>query len=142
LEYKNYINNRNGYISRLPIYIDATCNGLQHLVDMTNDVNLAKYVNLLKKKISNNDELPLDIYKEKAKKVKLQIKNLVENSKDGKKFTKLTLLNINRSFIKREIMTISYGSTIKGIYNQLIEGGSKQFEFYNIIDKKKNVFCY
>jgi hypothetical protein len=24
----------------------------------------------------------------------------------------------------------------------LIEGGSKQFEFYNIIDKKKNVFCY
>ena len=37
-------------------------------------------------------------------------------------------------------MTISYDSTIKGIYNQLIEGGSKQFEFYKIINKKRMYF--
>lgn len=131
LEYNNVINDEN-YISRLPIYIDATCNGLQHLAAMTNDVNLAKYVNLLK---SNDDLIPEDIYKEMANKVIKNIKTIIDD--EGQPYTKLALLNINRSFIKRGIMTISYGSTIRGIYDQLIEGGSKQFDYVGIKNSKK-----
>jgi DNA-directed RNA polymerase len=104
-EYKNFHEDKSGnYISRLPIYIDATCNGLQHLAAMTNDINLAKYVNLLK---SNNNDIPNDIYNEMANKVNINIKDLIDNNKDGKDFIKLTQLNINRSFINRGIMTIS-----------------------------------
>lgn len=62
------------YLSKLPIYIDATCNGLQHLAAMINDINLAKYVNLLK---SNSSDILLDIYKEMANKVKIKIKDLI-----------------------------------------------------------------
>jgi DNA-directed RNA polymerase len=103
---------------------------------MTNDINLAKYVNLLK---SNNNDIPLDIYKEMANKVIINIKELIENNKDGKDFIKLTQLNINRSFINRGIMTISYGSTVKGIYDQLLEGSSKQFNYIGI-KENKNIY--
>jgi len=136
LEYINVINNEN-YVSRLPIYIDATCNGLQHLAVMTQDINLGKYVNLLK---SNKDDIPNDIYKEMSNKVIKNIKNLIENDINGKDFVKLSLLSINRSFIKRGIMTISYGSTIRGIFDQLLEGGSKQFEYIGYKDSKKTYF--
>src|SRR5580658_3782838 len=133
LEYINVINDGN-YLSKLPIYIDATCNGLQHLAAMTNDINLGKYVNLLK---SNNEEIPADIYKEMANKVIINIKNLVDNIPLGNDYIKLTKLNINRSFIKRGIMTISYGSTVRGIYEQLIGGGSKQFEYIGVKNNRK-----
>jgi DNA-directed RNA polymerase len=101
---------------------------------MTNDINLAKYVNLLK---SNKEDIPADIYKEMANKVSINIQNIIENELHGKDYVKLSLLNINRNFIKRGIMTISYGSTIRGIFNQLLEGGSKQFEYIGIKNNKK-----
>jgi DNA-directed RNA polymerase len=101
---------------------------------MTNDINLGKYVNLLK---SNVEDVPSDIYKEMANKVIYNIKNLIDNDPKGRDYIKLTKLNINRSFIKRGIMTISYGSTVRGIYEQLIEGGSQQFQFIEIKNNQK-----
>jgi len=114
--------------------MDATANGLQHLAAMTNDINLGKYVNLLK---SNYEDIPEDIYKEMANKVTYNIKDLIDNKPKGIDYIKLTKLNINRSFIKRGIMTISYGSTVRGIYEQLIDGGSQQFKFIEIKNNKK-----
>lgn len=70
-----------------------------------------------------------------SKKVINDINTIIDNK--GQDYIKLTLLNINRSFIKRGIMTISYGSTIRGIYDQLIEGGSKQFHSVGIKKGKK-----
>lgn len=133
-EYFHYNKNPDTFKSKLPITIDATASGLQHLAAMSNDINLAKYVNLLK---SNNLDIPSDIYNEMANKIIINIKNLIDKDKDGKVFIKLALLKINRSFVKRGIMTISYGSTIKGICDQLIDGGSKQFEFVGVIKNKK-----
>lgn len=113
-EFKNYLNNPENFISHLPIYIDATCNGLQHLSAMMNDLSLGKYVNIFK---SSYNDIPKDIYSEMVLKVKNDITELI---KSDKSFIKLEQLNIIRSFVKRSIMTIPYGVTIKGISEQLI----------------------
>jgi DNA-directed RNA polymerase len=91
---KNYLNDSKKFVSRLPIYKDATCSGLQHLSLMTNNTNLAKYVNILK---SNENEIPNDVYTYMVKRVNEEINILISNFNT---FIKLTLLNINRKFIK------------------------------------------
>ncbi len=58
-ELKIYFADPTRFISRLPIYLDATCSGLQHLSAMISDTNLAKYVNINK---SSKDDLPADVY--------------------------------------------------------------------------------
>jgi DNA-directed RNA polymerase len=97
---------------------------------MINDINLARYVNLVK---SNQDDLPNDVYGFMVNRVKDEINNLVKNENE---FIKLNYLNIDRSFIKRCIMTISYGVTIRGVIDQL---KSDQFKLVDRI-KGKNTY--
>ena len=52
-------NNNTILSSCLPIQLDATCNGLQHLSIITGNQNLAKLVNLLPNKPENE---PYDLY--------------------------------------------------------------------------------
>ena len=113
-ELKHFLLNPKTFISHLPIYVDATCNGLQHLAAMTSDITLAKYVNLLKTSI--NDE-PDDIYNEMLNIVNLKIKDKIQKNP---KYGKLYHLKLDRNFVKRGIMTIPYGATIKGLCTQLI----------------------
>jgi len=58
LELKNHLSDDN-YISRLPVYVDATCNGIQHLCAMSNDLTIFKYVNISK---STKKDKPADLY--------------------------------------------------------------------------------
>ena len=109
LELKGYYDQPNNFISRIPIYLDATCSGLQHLASMTTDLNLANYVNLLK---SSPDKEPNDVYS-------LMV-DLVNDKLTQTNNTNIIKLNITREFIKRGIMTIPYGVTIRGIKEQLI----------------------
>jgi DNA-directed RNA polymerase len=135
---KGYYNNPDNFISSLPIYKDATCNGLQHLAVMISDVNLAKYVNILR---SSKDDLPQDVYGFMVTKVKNKIKELIENDSD---YAKLDYINIIRKFIKRAIMTIPYGATIRGITNQLktdffkVVGLENGKPIYSLIENKYN----
>ena len=39
---------REGKRSHLPVYVDGTCNGLQHMAALLRDRTLAQYTNLLK----------------------------------------------------------------------------------------------
>jgi hypothetical protein len=138
LELKGYFSDPNNFISRLPIYKDATCNGLQHLSLMISDINLAKYVNIL---ISSRDDVPQDVYSFMVTKVKIKIKELIDI--DGY-YSKLLYINIIRKFIKRAIMTIPYGATVRGIVNQLkteffkLDGFEKGKPVYSLIDNKYN----
>lgn len=127
LEYRDYLKDPNNYISYLPIYIDATCSGLQHLASMTSDFNLAKYVNLLE---SSNEEAPFDVYQKMAEEVTNKIISL-SNTDDS--YSIFLLLIINRLFVKRAIMTIPYGVTIQGIKEQLIE------EFF-VLTGEQNIY--
>jgi len=63
-ELKEYYKNPEKFISSFPIFLEATCSGLQHLASMVNAINLAKYVNLL---TSSKEELPLDVYRRFAR---------------------------------------------------------------------------
>lgn len=115
LELRDYLSDPDNFISRLPVLLDATCNGLQHLAAMSKDINLAKKVNLL---ASSSNIDPEDCYSMMVEPVKAGVKDLVEREP---KYANLSKLIINRILVKRPIMTISYGVTIKGISDQLIK---------------------
>jgi len=112
-ELKGYFNDPENFQSHLPIYLDATCNGLQHLSSMINNTNLAKLVNIAQ---ATKEDLPKDVYTFMVKKVTEELELL---NKKSKEFIKLTLIEICRKFIKRAIMTVPYGATVRGIENQL-----------------------
>lgn len=153
LELKNHLSD-DKYISRLPIYVDATCNGIQHLCAMSNEITLFNYVNISK---STKDDKPADIYDQlvpyvidiinevindpnkvlNTNKRKKNIITAVEIDKLKAEYKNLSLIKIDRSFIKRTIMTIPYGISAFGIKDQLIN------DFFNLRNLKlNNRKCY
>ena len=98
-----------------PILLDATCNGIQHLSALTRELGLAKNVNVGPAWLcpSNEEGIPGDIYSEAAKLVKIEL----DKSDD----TDLLNLKINRSLLKKSVMTVPYNITLEGIKGQLIE---------------------
>jgi DNA-dependent RNA polymerase len=122
IELKNYELDKKNFKSRLPVYLDATCNGLQHLSTMINDTNLAKYVNITK---SNKEDIPNDVYTHMISFVNKKIQEYIKNDNA---LAILDNININRKFIKPGIMTISYGSTSRGIAEQLKINNFKQLD--------------
>ncbi|RKF57508.1 putative DNA-directed RNA polymerase [Golovinomyces cichoracearum] len=136
LELKRYYSStdKENFVTHLPIFIDATCNGLQHLAAMSSETNLANLVNLMK---SSDTDQPEDVYTEMSKKVIEEIKSLVLKKVEDKvvsdpKYAILLNLKIDRSFVKTGIMTIPYGVTVMGITQQL---KSQHFEFIAITNK-------
>lgn len=93
IEYKNCIlsENPNEFMSAMPIVVDCTCNGLQHLAAMISDVIIAKGVNLL------SADTIQDIYSTVAQKV-----------------TKDCNLNftVSRSMVKKIVMTVPYNCSM------------------------------
>lgn len=120
IELKNYELDKTNFISRLPVYLDATCSGLQHLSTMINDTNLAKYVNITR---SNKEDIPSDVYSHMISFVNKKIQEYIKNDNS---LAILNNINITRKFIKPGIMTISYGSTSRGIAEQLKMNHFKQ----------------
>ncbi len=93
--------------SHLPVFIDGRCNGLQHLSAMSRDPHAAKAVNVI------SDGPPQDIYSEVASKLQKIVE--VESGPwptfwNGK---------IERSIVKKPVMTTPYGVTPEGIKRQL-----------------------
>jgi hypothetical protein len=76
---------------------------------------LAEYVHLRK---SNDNDVPQDLYRKMGDQAKLDIKNFLKEVEGGKHDV-IGLINIDRSFIKKCIMTIPYGITKRGVRNQL-----------------------
>jgi len=79
------------FMSALPVVVDCTCNGLQHLAAMISDVSIAKGVNLLPE---NNIQ---DIYTTVAQKI-------TKECKLG--FT------VSRSMVKKVVMTVPYNVSL------------------------------
>jgi DNA-directed RNA polymerase len=132
-----YYKDPQNFISRLPIYLDATASGLQHLSVMTKDLNLARYVNILK---STNNENPHDIYSLIAKKVNDIINKFPDFSINA--LLKKLAIEENREFTKWPVMTTSYGVTLRGIKDQLISNifiKTDEKYRYNVINNKKNL---
>ena len=90
------------------------------------DINLAERVNISP---STDDSKPNDIYSYLIQPIVESIKELVEQQPQHYNLLKL---NIKRKLIKRGIMTITYGVTVKGILDQLL---SEHFFRFGIEDK-------
>jgi DNA-directed RNA polymerase len=95
-----------------PILFDASCNGLQHLSALTREINIAIETNLIKDNSNGkNNDLPKDFYNFAG--------NIIQNKIDNSNIENITKLNLNRSLIKKTVMTIPYNISLFGVKEQL-----------------------
>lgn len=92
----------------LPIQLDATCNGYQHMAMLTLDHNLVKQLNLT---TSTWDDTPKDFYGLIAANLIEHIKHKLSTAlsiNDREIYERLSKLAIQRKIVKKPIMTLGY----------------------------------
>lgn len=142
------------FYTYLPIQLDATCNGFQHLAMMSNEKKLFKHLNL---STSNKDEEPKDFYNYLlfllSKKFQDILNSPNSDSNTTDKAMRLSTFMWHRSAIKKGIMTIPYNAnkrTVKQyILEKLIEVENPNTDvsgkWYKLADNKgndHNIICY
>jgi DNA-directed RNA polymerase len=110
------LDNPEQFISHLPVNLDGSCNGLQHLAAMGRDEAGCRATNV----IPSDDGKRRDIYDEVKERVKDQV--AIDAGK-GNELAKRWLGNVDRKTVKRAVMTTPYGVTDPGMASQLIEDG-------------------
>lgn len=103
----------------LPIQLDATCNGFQHLVLLSGETNLRKQLNLTQ---ANYSDKPTDFYSYILELLKDYLDNLnLEDFNEGQKSSYERLKNfcLDRKIIKNMIMTIPYNATSRKIVEDM-----------------------
>ena len=117
---------------QLPVFLDATCSGIQHLAGLILDYELGSRVNL----IAQTEDTPVgDIYSELLNPINKAINEYGEINKD---FAELADIIFDRSILKISIMTIVYNVTNYGIATQLQNKLEKISEL--VKDKNGNEF--
>ncbi len=124
-EYAGWQKDPEGFLSHIPIGMDGSCNGLQNFSAMLRDEVGGKATNLVP------TDLPNDIYQMVAD---VAAKALEQAEPDENGFRDKWLDHgMNRSLVKRSVMTLPYGSTrfscadfIVGDYLKV--GKAKEFE--------------
>jgi len=116
--------------------LDATCNGFQHLSLLSQETSLFKPLNLEK---SNNSSKPEDFYSYIIQLLKLHITEMLTGSnlseKDKESYTRLDNLALNRTALKKSIMTIPYNAGLTSTIKYLCEGLSNDLESVEINNK-------
>jgi DNA-directed RNA polymerase len=105
-DYAGLVEHGYGYVSHTPVYMDGTCNGLQHLSAMLRDPVGGAAVNLLPA------EKPSDIYGEVAKRVVGTLTDMVAQEADPADVAmaeKWLRLGVDRKITKRTVMCLPYG---------------------------------
>lgn len=97
------------FVSRIPVSMDGTCNGLQHFAALMKDAKAATHVGMVPAL------KPVDLYSAIADSINDELKD--DNSDMACKWYK----KVTRKLIKRNIMTTPYGVTAYGRKNQLLE---------------------
>ncbi len=140
-EYKRFVeymsnHESNVFYSYLPIQLDATCNGYQHLSLLTREKNLFDVLNLAS---STHDDDPDDFYTyilnltivfmEHEKNTLSAIENKSNAQlKQIQSYIKLLKVVFDRSMVKKTIMTKSYNASIPTQVSQLIMNLDEKFE--------------
>lgn len=120
-EYVEALNlgNPHDYVSRIPVAVDGTCNGLQHFSAIGLDPVGATATNLC------DSETPNDIYSQVCGEINAIIdQHCSETEADPKRFPCWAWRgHVTRSVVKRSVMTTPYGVTKAGIRDQFITDG-------------------
>lgn len=107
------IHNNPKAIIKTPVFLDATCSGIQHLAALLQDLELGSHVNLLPKE---ETEVPGDIYTEITEPINKAINKYGEENLE---YSNLSIVKFNRKILKQSIMTKVYNVSSFGISNQL-----------------------
>lgn len=124
------LNKNPNYAVKLPIFLDATCSGIQHLAALIKDKDLAEEVNLAPK---NESDVPADIYNTLVDPINDAIH---AKGEEDSKYNKLKLVKLSRNDVKHPIMTRTYNVTVMGVKDQLISkfknNSSKDSKLVNV----------
>nr|YP_025889.1 DNA-dependent RNA polymerase [Moniliophthora perniciosa]AAQ74287.1 DNA-dependent RNA polymerase [Moniliophthora perniciosa] len=105
-------NNPNALI-KTPVFLDASCSGIQHLAALMKDLELGANTNLIESTI---EEKPGDIYERLLEPINKAINKFGEENIE---YSMLSLVKLTRKEVKVPIMTKVYNVTKYGISNQL-----------------------
>jgi DNA-dependent RNA polymerase len=141
IEYNRWIqvkfNNDITYFeTHLPIQLDATCNGYQHLSLLSLDYKLAKELNLAK---STWDDAPKDFYGFISAKLTDLVQYKIRNNEEKEKkesFIRLSKISLVRKIVKKAIMTIPYNVTVP----KMIDYIQESFELCEELNKDITVY--
>jgi DNA-directed RNA polymerase len=116
-DYAGFVREGFGYMSRLPIQMDGTCNGIQNFSAMLLDARGGAAVNLVPA------DKPQDIYSEVMEVVK---KRVAEDAAGGGKpehqpLAAMWVGNIVRKTVKRPVMTLAYGAKRFGFTDMVMQ---------------------
>lgn len=112
-EWAAFLDHGPGYVSRLPVAMDGTCNGIQHLAALARDVETAQLVNLFPNWAVNGRE---DIYTTVAVDLRETLKERANSDTFARQWLDYALEQdrIKRKLVKATVMTIPYGVTLTG----------------------------
>nr|QWO71400.1 RNA polymerase [Lyophyllum semitale] len=121
----------------IPVYLDATCSGIQHLAAMLKDLETGSKVNLIPQKISDSVG---DIYSDLIGPINEAINKY---GRENKGFEIFKTIELNRSHIKQPIMTKVYNVSVVGIANQLRSNfkiiKKENLEYYKVPTKDHKI---
>jgi hypothetical protein len=124
-------------VIKTPVFLDATCSGIQHFSALLLDVELATAVNVLQlDKYIDSKEKPSDIYSELLIYINKAINKYGE---DHLEFEYFKLIKLRRSDIKTSVMTKVYNVTHFGIAKQLESVFKNKSELSRLEEIKKEI---
>jgi DNA-directed RNA polymerase len=102
-----------GFLSRIPVNQDGSCNGLQHYAALGGDTQGASQVNM-----AAGIDRPIDVY---SKVNAIVLDKVAKDAANGNSVAKELSGKITRKVVKQPVMTSVYGVTKFGIIKQLNE---------------------
>jgi DNA-directed RNA polymerase len=121
IEWKGYREQGPDFISHLPVSMDGSCNGYQHLSAIGRDPIGGRATNLVPA------FEPADIYQEVADYVRSLLRKVIEMGGEHVDEARQLLGLIDRNIVKHATMTTPYGVTRGTIYRQLLEATPVKF---------------
>ena len=132
----------------LPIQLDGTCNGFQHLALLSNETEVFGKLNLLES-TKNND--PEDFYKHILEQLNIYILNKCKDplyKNDWESYNRLSKVSWTRSNVKTAIMTKPYNAKektlVKYVRDTLVHVRDESVTFINSdgISENRNIAWY
>ena len=147
MEYKRYYyiiqsEESRKFMSYLPIQLDASCNGLQHIALLSGEKELYEVLNLTESK-DKDPSIPNDFYSYLLTKVLQYFKDVLSDPKvdlspeDRDSYNRIVDLPCIRAIINKAVMTIPYNASIGSVY-KYIRSDLIPVRSEDVIDNKGN----